>query len=636
MREKPGAPLGAAFGALALALVLVAAVVLGAIFGIEGRPATALAGPGSGAVLVVAAVCAAAWGVSAVHRCIDVEIGRLLGAMAGVVVAWLCLAQLQLFALPDAVRVGAWYVQCALPPCAALLFFAACLRATFGDMRRQRHVACAVGAVAVAACALLLFTNGFHQLAFVFDLDDPSWQANCTPGPAYLASIVLFGLLVGVSAVLLGLPAINRSVLDRIFTPVALLLLDALCCLVALRRGWGLFPDGLAPAAAVLLVLSAEICLDVGLFPAPGHTLELFRRLPFDLKILTPVGRMVYHTDHARRMDVPTLHRLAKSLPPEAGEEPLEVRDRQAEGTLYKLYRLNAGVALITEDAEPIDRMRLQLEQRQRELAEDNEVLLRTRDVRSVLYRQQRERELGERVERDLADAAVQIRAMLDESEMARTASDSARRIQHLNKVKVLVAYSKRKGMLALAAADSDTMPSDQLKLIAREAMADLKSIGIDCAIMVSADGPLSVSAVNVVYDSFYDCVLAMLGRANPVLMAYMSATPEGDLVMRTTIECAIGLQDDCDVADIPALATEEGSWAKVQAAMVTELEERFQKRGNRYSVWVEDGFVRVMASAPIAAADAAPRSETREGLERDDVAGEGASERRDEGGARL
>ena len=157
--------------------------------------------------------------------------------------------------------------------------------------------------------------------------------------------------------------------------------------------------------------------------------------------------------------------------------------------------------------------------------------------------------------------------------------------------------------MLALAAAESDMMSSDQLNVIAREAMADLQSVGIECGVLVAVREPIPIASFNTIYDSFYDCIISVLPQVDPIVMTSMSVNGQGVLEMRATIECAIGIERETAVEQIPAIATSTESWTAVQMGIARHLEERLSKRDSPSSVTLEDGLVvatvRVAANAP-------------------------------------
>ncbi len=373
----------------------------------------------------------------------------------------------------------------------------------------------------------------------------------------------------------------------------------------------------IAVVSDLLIALLVELYIDARIFPSIHRYRMLFRRLPFDLKIMNDGGRVIYKTDIARPLDNTTLWRLAENAPRRTAEATA-LYSESLPDSVFKVYRLNAGTALLTESITESNRLQQRLEERQDQLTQQNEILLRNHAMQSLLYRQRRERELGERVEHDLASTAAQIRNILDHRIVGSGAYIRDERLQQLNLVKVLVAYSKRKGMLALAAAESETFTSEQISLIAREAMADLHSIGIECAILVESPAPIAISAFNTIYDCFYDCILSVLPRTNPVIMTYITTHGEDTLEMRAVIECAIGLSEDDEAPAIPEIATSTDSWTAVQMGIAHDLDGRLATRGGDYAVALDEGLVNVTVravapaeptgpAAPAAPQDAAP-----------------------------
>ena len=367
----------------------------------------------------------------------------------------------------------------------------------------------------------------------------------------------------------------------------------------------------IAVVSNLLIALLIELYIDARIFPSIHRYRMLFRRLPFDLKIMNDGGRVIYKTDIARPLDNTTLWRLAENAPRRISEATA-LYSESLPDSVFKVYRLSAGTALLTESVTESNRLQQRLEERQEQLTQQNEILLRNHAMQSLLYRQHRERELGERVEHDLASTAAQIRNILDHRIVGSGAYIRDERLQQLNLVKVLVAYSKRKGMLALAAAESETFTSDQISLIAREAMADLHSIGIECAILVESPEPIAISAFNTIYDCFYDCILSALPRTNPVIMTYITTRGENTVEMRAVIECAIGLSEDDEAPAIPEIATSTDSWTAVQMGIAHDLDGRLATRGADYSVGLDEGLVNVTvrAVAPIAPQDDGPFAE--------------------------
>ena len=375
-----------------------------------------------------------------------------------------------------------------------------------------------------------------------------------------------------------------------------------------------------------------ESYIDARLLPSMHRYRMMFRRLPFDLKIMNDGGLVIYQTDISRPLDNTTLWRLATRTSETVGAHVVTSDDgaiapsyysESIPDAVFKLYALDAGVALLTEDASEINQLQQRLEDRRAQLTSQNAILRRNHAMQSLLFRQRRERELGERVERDLASTAAQISRILDNRIVGDSPYARAERIQQLNLVKVLVAYSKRKGMLALAAAEYEALTSEQLELVAREAMADLNSIGIECAVLVESGSTIPIAAFNTIYDCFYDCVIGVLPFTDPVIMTYI--TTHGDTIeMRANIECAIGLTGGNDVEMIPQIATSTEPWTAVQLEIARNLEGRLATRGGDYSVLLDEGLVNVTVRAaaptpsrkPKPGAEKAPASTPEDGPE--------------------
>lgn len=418
-------------------------------------------------------------------------------------------------------------------------------------------------------------------------------------------------LIFGVPALAIWGASVERrctSAAAQKFLAVLSLVLSVLLVVAMLVGGLALAVVAIAEAVLVVVV---EILLASNVIPSVRSSRALFQHLPLDLRVLTYGGRQMYATDVARHMDNATLFRLAGRVRSEKPKTVLSIRTTSFPDIAFKLYPLRAGVALLVESTEELNRLQAKLVERRESIANQNEILRRQRAMQAHLIRQNRERMLVERVEHDLASTMRQISETLESSDSQ--ASEEDRRMQ-LNLVKVLIAYSKRKGMLTLAAAESDAMSGSQLEIIGRETMADLRSIGIECAVLVNVTKPISVTAVNVVYDSIYDCVISVLPRTDPVMMVFIAQEQDATLSLSVTIECAIGVDSDTAIELIPKIATSTESWTAVQTGIARELEERLSQREAWHSVSLEDGIVNVAVrtsdeptSAPEPAPPAAP-----------------------------
>lgn len=592
IQEKPTAPLVVAlvFSALVIALVLFIAQYAPGRVPLRGSMEAPRFLP-SVDLLVLGSILVTGWGISVNHRCTDAVIEHNLFRIVLLIVLWLVLAMGKLVVATSLAKTLLWYGQCLPLLFIPLLFFFCVLRASSLDSRPgiaklKRALACIA-----LVLFILVVTNNFHHLVFAFDMDDPNWESDFSYGPVYYPCLALMMATMVASVILLAVNS-HHKMRWRIIWIAGLFALGIAYWFIVMSQSGVPQPGNNALAGSMLFVAAIEFCLDLGFLPTAHHYSALFRNLPFDLKIITPSGTVAYRTAVSRSLDNTSLARLTAKLPANGPERELTTRSDATPGLIFKLYKLSAGMALLTEDANEIDQLQARLKEQQNVLANQNELLGKSQAMQALLFQQQREQELEERVEHDLVATTQQISDILDNL-IPETADDShEERIAQLNLVKVLVAYCKRKGMLALAAAESDMLTADQLNLIAREAMADLQSVGIECAVLVAVSEPVPIAAVNTVYDSFYDCIISVLPQANPVVMTFISVNEEGQLELRATIECAIGIDSETAVEQIPAIATSTESWTAMQTEIARDLEKRLSVRDGLSSVSLEEGLV--------------------------------------------
>lgn len=476
---------------------------------------------------------------------------------------------------------------------------------------RRGRAGAPIAAAALVTCAFVWLVSLALTFASGFDVA----TIDATDVSELPFSHLMTGFVViGVPALAAWGVSVNHRCINltvrRILLTVISLMGIWLCAASAATIVFGVNDPPLLAIAVVsdlAIALFIESYIDARLLPSMHRYRMMFRRLPFDLKIMNDGGLVIYQTDISRPLDNTTLWRLATRTSETVGAHVVTSDDGATAPSYYsesipdavfKLYALDAGIALLTEDASEINQLQQRLEDRRAQLTSQNAILRRNHTMQSLLFRQRRERELGERVERDLASTAAQISRILDNRIVGDSPYARAERIQQLNLVKVLVAYSKRKGMLALAAAEYEALTSEQLELVAREAMADLNSIGIECAVLVESGSTIPIAAFNTIYDCFYDCIIGVLPFTDPVIMTYITTRGDDTIEMRANIECAIGLTGGNDVEMIPQIATSTEPWTAVQLEIARNLEGRLATRGGDYSVLLDEGLVNVTVRA--------------------------------------
>ena len=260
------------------------------------------------------------------------------------------------------------------------------------------------------------------------------------------------------------------------------------------------------------------MALDLGILPSYRWYRDAFAMLPLDLKILD------------RNNDVAFQSKEALSVSP-AVANAIDMHQETAHcaafrigsipATVFKTYPVHGGTALLTEDASTIEERRKALIERE-SLRESNELLERESKIKNELVRLESERALIDEIERALKDKTQEIESLL---ESLPTCTDTQCQIQSrriLARVKLLVAYCKRKAGLVLSEKRDPEFSREQLQLVFSETASDLRSIGVECAALVETREKLPATCVSLLYDCLYDFALAAHLTNDAVLMLFV------------------------------------------------------------------------------------------------------------------
>lgn len=491
-------------------------------------------------LMLLAAPAVAVWGFSVHMRCSDARIRRCLKGVALLVGLWM-LDVLVKYRIPiDAPRLIAflwylYYVPMTLIPTLCLL---CALRASALDERPFAIVLRRVLWVASGAIIALVLTNSLHLQVFSFDVSDPDWQSAYAYNWGYWLAVAVYVAEYLGSFALLLVASRRRlrgviGVLVMVAVPFA-----AYSLMYALRHEFAIRTN-FSLNYCVVVVTLLELALDFGLLPSYSWYDEAFSRLPLDLKVLARDGSVAFSTDSAGPVPERVLDLTRKVAQSGTHSGATRFRTSAIPHTLFKVYGVSGGAALLAEDVAPLDERRRILTQRQERLRRSNEVLRHESGVRRELWRLQSEESLLRGIEESVSDKVCRMRQILASLPRGAGEDDRARRRDMLTEVKLLVAYCKRKGALVLSERSDPEFDRDRLQLVFNETASDLRSIGVDCAAMVSEEGDLPAGVVSVLYDCLYDVASAALFATDPILMLFVGGDGDG-VEMRAALEAAM------------------------------------------------------------------------------------------------
>ena len=325
-------------------------------------------------------------------------------------------------------------------------------------------------------------------------------------------------------------------------------------------------------------MVAIELTLDLGLFPSYAWYTLAFSKLPFDLKVLEANGDTVFQTEMAQPMPQAAADAL-KTADKGLGES-WAFRTTGAPHTLFKVYPVSGGRAVLAEDVAAVDERRDALAATQERLRRSNAMLEREAEVQHETWRLRSERKLFVEIEKSLESKTRRIQVLLDGLPDSNDPDSIARRREMLVEVKLLVAYCKRKGALVLAEKSDPEFNRERLQLVFNETAADLRSIGVECAALVQTNTPLPASVVSVLYDCLYDFATVANAASDAVLMLFV--------------------QQDERRVQLRAMLDSSDAESERMAATFDELRASLEKHRVEYSIETDSSSASLVAYVPL------------------------------------
>ena len=567
--------LGAGAFAAVFAIVLCAVQASG-VFP-EPEPTPFLNRRSSSNYMIALGPLAVIWGFSIYIRCSDAKIRRYLIEVATLVVFWMLVALVKYQADSDLATSLLWYcyyIPMVIIP--ALCLFCALRAATLDETPTARAAMRAIAVASVALIALVL-TNNLHHFVFSFDFADANWSGNYRYAFGYYLIDAWQALLFAAFFVTLFIAA--RSQLKMMLIPVAVIASAGIVISVLYAlRFIAMVSLNFSLSYCILVIAALEITFDTGLFPSYLWYADAFRKLPFALEILDENNGVVFQTEQASRQPLQTARILDCSGKPESKSEAF--RTACAPHTLFKVYPVSGGRALLAEDASDIDKRREMLEKQRDYLRRSNAVLSREADVQREACRLRNERELFADIEASLKNESLRIKDLIDNLPREDTPEAAAKRREMLIEAKLLVAYCKRKGSLVISEKSDPEFDRARLQLVFNETASDLRSIGIDCAAFVQTERPLPSCVVSALYDCLYDFAIAANSCNDAVLMLHV--------------------RENDGYAELRAMLSARSLESASAKSMLADLEANLAKRDSSHIIEQTDQNISAITRIPI------------------------------------
>lgn len=303
------------------------------------------------------------WGVSVAYRIVQKNIRICLAISAALMLLWMALRAIKYNSPADINTYGRylWYSYYIAMVFLPLMMFFAMLNIGKPENTNNRKYLLIIPA---AVLVLLVMTNDFHQLAFVFEPDFHNWNKQYSYGPVYYVIVVWIFILVLSSIVL----SINRCRISatrkKLWIPIVIILVAIIYTLWNnLNHGYsGLRIYNVPEVFCFASIALWESLIQIGLVPSNTGYGDFFNASNLNTLIFDNEGNVKYRSKNATNVSKDVVLQNGNSV----------VID---ENIILKKHDIKGGKAVWTEDISAINRINRELSEVKEQISEYNVIL---------------------------------------------------------------------------------------------------------------------------------------------------------------------------------------------------------------------------------------------------------------------
>lgn len=303
------------------------------------------------------------WGVSVAYRIVQKNIRICLVISAALMLLWMALRAIKYNSPADINTYGRylWYSYYIAMVFLPLMMFFAMLNIGKPENTNNRKYLLIIPA---AVLVLLVMTNDFHQLAFVFEPDFHNWNKQYSYGPVYYVIVVWIFILVLSSIVL----SINRCRISatrkKLWIPIVIILVAIIYTLWNnLNHGYsGLRIYNVPEVFCFASIALWESLIQIGLVPSNTSYGDFFNASNLNTLIFDNEGNVKYRSKNATNVSKDVVLQNGNSV----------VID---EDIILKKHNIKGGKAVWTEDISAINRINRELSEVKEQISEYNVIL---------------------------------------------------------------------------------------------------------------------------------------------------------------------------------------------------------------------------------------------------------------------
>jgi hypothetical protein len=375
---------------------------------------------------------------------------------------------------------------------------------------------------------LTVFTNDLHQKVFVFYNGFINFDLEYSYDWSYFVIMGWF-IVMGFYFVMMMLLKSRVPGSRRLQTMPLLIMIFA--ALFWTGYSMRLYNCDLTVMDCLIICLLLECAIQSGLLPSNGSYTEIFRRTTLPVLIVD----RDYQTHYVSAGAVP----MAEETLRETAHGTVDLGH-----ALLTSAPISGGRVVWQDDVQQINKLRLQLQDTNEQLDEENVLLQAEVDLKHQRAKADEQNRLYDRIVREVEPQLIKADALLMQIEQTPQNTQAL-----IAKVCVLGSYIKRRGNLLLLGEDSGIIHTRELEYCIRESMDNLNLAGMFTSFHSSCSGSMHLEHIVAAYD-FYEVLVERLLNEMTAMLVNLTCS-NGRISMNIQMGCTeeIALQA---LEDIP------------------------------------------------------------------------------------
>lgn len=415
------------------------------------------------------------WGVSVAYRIVQKNIRICLVISAALMLLWMALRAIKYNSPADINTYGRylWYSYYIAMVFLPLMMFFAMLNIGKPENTNNRKYLLIIPATVLV---LLVMTNDFHQLAFVFEPDFHNWNKQYSYGPVYYVIVVWIFILVLSSIVL----SINRCRISatrkKLWIPIVIILVAIIYTLWNnLNHGYsGLRIYNVPEVFCFASIALWESLIQIGLVPSNTGYGDFFNASNLNTLIFDNEGNVKYRSKNATNVSKDVVLQNGNSV----------VID---ENIILKKHNIKGGKAVWTEDISAINRINRELSEVKEQISEYNVILKSEAELKKRRAAVTEQNKLYDSITEFIRPQLCDLENILNNIE-----NNSGDISVNYARACVVNVYIKRISNLLIMAKSRKMLNAFELENSIRELAEYISVYGISCSFFSNVSGEIS------------------------------------------------------------------------------------------------------------------------------------------------